>query len=170
MFKSLLLALLPAAALAASRRPCADGRGLATLNFEGVNTPPVSDWHIIDPSNKSGIENLGVSHDHFGADIIDVKLNEQNPSVKLCLFDDDGNANFGLVLGDRSDNNFCAFRFGSTDPANTNLFLDVLRSGGQNACTVVDSNVTNDGATAEFRIIVSGRRNLRRGNRRSLQH
>ncbi|KAJ3098844.1 hypothetical protein HDU97_003707 [Phlyctochytrium planicorne] len=152
MFKSVLLALLPALALAAPstpRKPCGDGNGLATLNFVGTNTTPASTWKIVDPGNEAEIKAMGINTDNWGADIIDISLTDDKATVQLCLWDDDGDINFGLNLGDKDS--FCAFRFGSTTPFETQLFLEVLANKTV-ACNIADTQITNEGATAAFTI------------------
>ncbi|KAJ3100002.1 hypothetical protein HDU97_002609 [Phlyctochytrium planicorne] len=161
MFKAtILLALLPALALAAPTSPaCGDGKGLATLTFVGTNTTPVNTWSLIDPSNDDDstidtLASIGIPIDEasFGGEVLDVSLDQENPTVTLCLFKNDGGLKFGLTLG--SKDAFCAFNFASASAKRTNLFLDVVNSG-KAACSV-DSKLTNGGATAAFTVNING--------------
>ncbi|KAJ3100004.1 hypothetical protein HDU97_002624 [Phlyctochytrium planicorne] len=152
MFKSILLALLPALALAApSRKPCGDGQGAAAVTFVGVNTPPPSTWKVIDSADTAAIQALGIPTDDFGAMIVQSSFKDDKATMDLCLFDDDGDINFAVTL---PDGVFCGFRFGSTTPFTTNLFLNVLKSGNA-ACTISESKLTNDGATAAFTVQIA---------------
>ncbi|KAJ3100016.1 hypothetical protein HDU97_002623 [Phlyctochytrium planicorne] len=151
MFKSLLLAILPALALAASRKPCGDGNGAASLTFIGNNTPAPSTWKVIDSGNEAAIKALGIPVDDFGAMIVGSSFKDDKATMDLCLFDDDGDINFAVSL---AEGVFCAFRFGSTTPVSTKLFMNVI-GAGRAACNISDTKITNDGATAAFTITIS---------------
>ncbi|KAJ3100001.1 hypothetical protein HDU97_002608 [Phlyctochytrium planicorne] len=152
MFKSLLLALLPALALAApSRRPCGDGNGAATITFVGVNTPAPSTWKVVDSGDSTGLKALGVPTDDYGALIVESSFKDDKATMDLCLWDDDGDINFAVTL---ADGVFCGLRFGSTTPFSTNLFVEVIKSGN-NACTISESKLTNDGATGAFTVQIA---------------